>query len=303
MNQRRTGGALAGVAYGLGAGLIWGLGPVYWKALQTVPANEIVAHRVVGSVAFLALLIALLRQMPTFRRTVRVRGNLLPLFVTGIVISLNWGLYIWAVNAGHVLEVSLGYFMSPLVGVLLGVTVLHERLRPWQLAAVLLAGLGVVNQAVAVGSVPWIGLALALSFGVYGLIRKMIRVEALVGLGIEICLMLPFALFYIAFLSVEGGATAWSLGAFKFVLLVGAGAVTALPLLWFTQAARRLRLSTIGLVLYVAPSCQFLLAVFLYGETFSTAHLVTFACIWVGLAIYSIDSTLAYRRSAAIDSF
>lgn len=294
----RTGGTFAGVAYGLGAGLIWGLGPIYWKALQTVPSTEIVAHRIVWSVAFLALLIALLRQTPTFWRTVRVRANMLPLFVTGIVISLNWGLYIWAVNAGHVLDVSLGYFMSPLVGVLLGITVLRERLRPWQLAAVALAGVGVANQAVTVGTVPWIGLALALSFGIYGLIRKVIRVEALVGLGIEICLMLPIAIGYIVFLSVEGGATAWSLGAVDFVLLLGAGAVTALPLLWFTQAARRLRLSTIGLVLYVAPSCQFLLAVFLYGETFTAAHLVTFACIWTGLAVFSIDSAVAYRRSA-----
>lgn len=303
MDQPRTSGTVAGVAYGLAAGLVWGLAPIYWKAIQAVPATEIVAHRVVWSMMFLTLLVVLLRQLPAFWRAIRDLRSFLALFATGIVISLNWGLYIWAVNAGHVLEVSLGYFMSPLVGVLLGITILRERLRPWQIAAVALAGLGVVNQAVAVGTIPWIGLALAFSFGAYGIIRKVIRVEALVGLGIEICLMLPFALFYVAFLSVEGRATAWSLDPIRFGLLIlGVGAVTTLPLIWFTQAARRLRLSTIGLVLYVAPSCQFLLAVFLYGETFTTTHLVTFACIWAGLAIYSIDSTVAYRRAGAVGS-
>ena len=296
------GTAAAGVAYGLAAGLVWGLGPIYWKAIQSVPAVEIVAHRVVWSVLFLALLMALLRQLPALRQAVRVRRNIVALFATAVLISVNWSLYIWAVNAGFVLDVSFGYFISPLVGVLLGTTILRERLRPWQAIAVALAAIGVANQVASLGTIPWIGLVLAFTFGVYGLIRKVVPAGALVGLGIETTLILPFALGYIVWLSADGQAVSWSLDAGGMALVVGAGAVTALPLLWFTQAARRLRLSSIGLILYVAPSCQFVLAVFLYGEAFTVAHLVTFVFIWAGLLVYSVDSARAHRRDNALAS-
>lgn len=297
MDRSQAKTTVAGVAYGLAAGLVWGLGPIYWKAIQAVPAVEIVAHRVVWSVLFLALLMALLRQGPALRQAARSWRNILPLFATAILISVNWGIYIWAVQVGRVLEISLGYFLSPLVGVLLGTTLLRERLRPWQIAAVGLAALGVVNQVFALGGIPWLGLVLALTFGFYGLIRKLVPADALVGLGIETTLILPFALGYIAFLSADGRAVAWSLDPVGIGLVLSAGAVTALPLLWFAQAARRLRLSTIGLILYLAPSCQFALAVFVFGEPFTTAHLVSFAFIWAGLAVYSIDSMAAFRRA------
>ncbi len=296
------GAAVTGVAYGLAAGLVWGLGPIYWKAIQTVPAVEIVAQRVVWSVLFLALLMALLRQLPALRQAVRVRRNIVALFATAVLISVNWSIYIWAVNAGFVLDVSFGYFISPLVGVLLGTTILRERLRRWQAVAVALAAIGVANQVVSLGTIPWIGLVLAFTFGFYGLIRKVVPAGPLVGLGIETTLILPFALGYIVWLSADGQAVSWSLDAGGMALVVGAGVVTALPLLWFAQAARRVRLSTIGLILYVAPSCQFGLAVFLYGEAFTVAHLVTFAFIWAGLLVYSVDSTRAHRRDHALGS-
>ncbi len=290
----------AGVAYALAAYLLWGLTPIYWKALRAFSGPEILAQRIVWALLFLAVLIAFFGQWRAVRRVAVSWRRLAPLMVTAILVSFNWGIYIWAVNAGHVLEASLGYFMNPLVNVLLGVVFLRERLRLWQGLAVLLAAGGVVNLTLALDGFPWISVSLAVSFGFYGLIRKIVPTEPLVGLSTETALLLPVALAYLVYLSATGTAAAQSADPGLWLLLIGSGVVTALPLLWFALAAKRLQYTTLGLVQYVAPSMQFMLAVFLYGEDFTDAHLVTFACIWGGLVIYTVDSMRAYRRSQAV---
>jgi len=300
MAEARFGTTAVGVVYGLAAGVAWGVGPIYWKALATVPEVEIVTHRIVWSVPFLALLITLTGQWGEARRAVGERRRLVPLLATALLISINWGVYIWAVNAGFVLEASLGYFMSPLVGVLLGVVFLRERLRVWQGVAIVLAAAGVATQAIAVGTLPWIGLTLAFSFGFYGLLRKVMAVGPVVGLGVETTLLLPLAIGYVVFVESQGRGHLGALSAQEVVLVLLSGAFTALPLLFFTAAARRLRYSTVGLLQYTAPSLQFALAVLVYGEAFTRAHLILFACVWAALLLYSADSIRAHRRQAAV---
>ena len=290
---------MVGVAYALAAYLLWGLSPIYWKEMRAVPGLEILAQRVIWALLFLAILITVFRQWSAVRRIVTSWRKLAPLTVTAALVSFNWGVYIWAVNAGNVLEASLGYFMNPLVNVLLGVVFLRERLRPWQALAVLLAAVGVTNLTVSINAFPWVGLSLAVSFGVYGLIRKIAPAEPLVGLSIETTLVLPVALAYLVYLSSTGTAVAEGGDLRIWLFLVGSGVVTALPLLWFARAAKRMQYSTLGLIQYLAPSIQFGLAIFLYDEPFTTAHLVTFICIWVGLVIYTADSMQVYRRSLA----
>lgn len=286
-----------GLAYALAAYLAWGLLPVYFKALRAVPAVEVLAHRVVWSLLLLAGLLAARGGVAAFRAPFR-RDRLPLLALTTALISTNWLTYIWAVQAGRVLEASLGYFMNPLVNVLLGVAFLGERLSPRQRLAVLLAGAGVAVLVLRAGTFPWISLVLALSFALYGLLRKRAGVDAVGGLLGETALLAPLALGYLAW-RAGAGTAAFGAGARLSSLLAAAGVITALPLVWFTLGLHRLRLSTIGLVQYVAPSCQFLLAVLLYREPFGGAQAVAFGCIWGSLALYSWEALAYARRDAA----
>jgi chloramphenicol-sensitive protein RarD len=284
---------LAGVLYALGAYGSWGLLPVYWKQLTHVSVLEILAHRVVWSAIFTALLLGASRSRRSVGAALSPRRNQVTLLATSLLIGVNWFLFIWAVTHAKVLASSLGYFLNPLVNVALGVLFLRERLRPWQMGSVALAALGVVPLAFSAGGLPWISLALALSFGVYALLRKVAPMAPLVSLTVETALLCPFAALYLARLEAHGRnafsrsdpQTAW--------LLVFAGVVTALPLLWFAAAAERLRLSTLGLFQYLAPSGHFLLAVLAYGEPFRPAQGVAFGCIWIALAVYSVDAMRA----------
>jgi chloramphenicol-sensitive protein RarD len=287
---------VAGVLYALGAYGSWGLLPVYWKELTPVPVLEILAHRVVWSVAFAALLLSASRGWLRVRTVLSSRRNLVTLLATSLLIATNWLLFIFAVTHGEVLASSLGYFLNPLVNVVLGIVFLRERLRPWQVGSVLLAAFGVVPMAWSAGGLPWISLALALSFGVYGLLRKVSPMAPLVSLSIETALLGPIAAFYLVWLEARG-ASALLRGDPKIVgLLILSGVVTALPLLWFASAAERLRLSTLGLFQYLAPSGHFLLAVLAYGEPFTPGYGVAFGCIWSALAVYSIDAMRAQGR-------
>jgi len=288
--------ARSGIAYALAAFLAWGLAPMYWKALATVPARETLAHRILWSVPCLALLLTARRQWPKAWHTVRAPRPLLTLIGTTALIGLNWFLFVWAINEHRLLEASLGYFMNPLVNVLLGLTILRERLRAGQWVAVALATAGVVVLAARLGEVPWVGLALAVSFGFYGLLRKTVHAEPLVGLSIEAVLLFPFAVGYLAHETLAGSGTFGSSTATHRLLLALAGPVTVLPLLWFTLAARRLRYATIGILQYLAPTGQFLLAVFAFHERFTRAHLVAFSCIWAALAVYTISTMSTSRR-------
>jgi chloramphenicol-sensitive protein RarD len=284
-----------GLAYALAAYLSWGLLPLYFKALQPVPALEILAHRVVWSLLLLAGLLAARGGAAAFRAPFR-RDRLPLLAVTTALISVNWLVYIWAVQAGRVLEASLGYFVNPLVNVLLGVVFLGESLSGRQRAAVAIAGVGVAVLVVRAGTFPWISLVLAASFGLYGLLRKRAAVDPVGGLLGETALLAPAALAYLA-LRAHAGTGAF--GSFPRVtlLLAAAGAITALPLVWFTLGIHRLRLSTMGLLQYVAPSGQFLLAVLLYREPFGRAHAAAFAFIWASLAVYSWDAWVRTRAA------
>jgi chloramphenicol-sensitive protein RarD len=287
----------AGLLYGLGAYLMWGFLPIYFKALAAVGPTEIVAHRIVWSLFFLAALVGIWKRWPAVRAALGSRV-LLTLVITAALIGINWLVWIWAVTNGHVLEGSLGYYLNPLVNVLLGVVLLGERLTPARTFAVLLAAAGVAVLAFGAGDGLWISLTLAASFALYGYVRKVAPVEAVEGLAIETAILTPLALGWILWLEASG---AGGLGASPVttLLLVLAGAVTAIPLLLFTAAAKRLPYSTLGFLQYIAPSIQFLLAVLVYGERLTSAHLICFGAIWTALVIYAAEGWRLNRAAAA----
>ncbi len=286
-----------GVLLGLTAYLIWGSFPVFFKALEGAAPLEIVCHRIFWSVVFLFILVACRRQLKQVGTTLKNRQVLLTLCGSTLLIATNWLVFIYAVQHGEVLQSSLGYFITPLLSILLGFVFLSERLNRWQMSSVLLALIGVLNLTLHHGQVPWIALILATSFGLYGLLRKVAKVEAMIGLTVETLLLSPFALAYIVYLTTQQDSSFLS-GSLRLDLLLPlSGIVTAIPLLLFVAAARRLQLATIGFMQYLTPSLHFLLAVGLYNEPFSRGHLISFLFIWTGLAIYS-GNTIWKSRSA-----
>ena len=294
MIQER-GAAPSGTAYALAAFGIWGFAPAYWKAVGAIPAPELLAHRVLWSCVVAALLTLLLRDGPRFAAALRSPRLLLPACAAALLIGVNWLTFLYAVATDRVLATSLGYYINPLVSVLFGTLFLRERLRPIQIVAVLLAAAGVAQLAVALGELPWIALVLCFSFALYGLVRKLAPAAPLVGFAIEVTVLGPLAAVYLAWLALDGSMAFPVASGWRNALVAGAGVVTAAPLLAFASAAKRLRLSTLGLFQYLAPSIAFLLAVGLYGEPFSRAHAITFGCVWIALAIYSLDAARAAR--------
>jgi chloramphenicol-sensitive protein RarD len=293
--------ARKGVAFGLSAYLLWGFLPVYFKLLGEVLPTEVVAQRVLWSVLFLAGLIAARSRWLQLRTALADPRALGILAVSALLIGANWLIYIWAIGARHVLETSLGYFLNPLVNVVMGVLLLKERLTRAQGLAVGLAALGVSVLAVKAVAGLWISLSLAATFATYGLLRKIAPVESLEGLTIETLLLAPMAGLYLAWLGTQGGQKFGTELDLSLLLALG-GVVTAVPLLLFAAGARRLRYSTLGVLQYVAPTIQFLLAVLAYGEPLTTAHLVCFALIWTGLAIYAADGLRRVPRASAAAS-
>lgn len=282
--------ARIGLLYGLAAFGTWGFVAVYFKAVDQVPALELLAHRISWSVPVLLLLLLWRRQVGATRealRSTRVRWTLV---ASTLLVSINWFTFIYAVVSSNILQASLGYYINPLVNVLLGFLFLGERLRRPQQLAVLLATLGVAAMAVVGGVMPWLSLLLAFSFGSYGLLRKKVAIGALGGLLVETLLVLPLTGGYLLWLAARGESGFGQHGLGVDLLLLGGGVITAVPLLWFNEAARRLRYATVGFLQYIAPSLQFLVAVAFFGELFTPAHAVGFGCIWVALALYSVDS-------------
>ena len=282
---------------GVAAFGFWGVIPIYWKFLQAIPASEILAHRFVWTTSFLVCLLTWQGRWPEVRSAMRSRRTMLLCLASGTAISCNWLMFIWAVNAGRVLETSLGYFMTPLVNVIFGAAFLRERLTRLQFAAVVLATLGVLNLTFGYGRFPWIALGLCVSWGFYGWLRKISGTAAIPGLFFEATLLLPLAIAFLFLLHQRGGGvfgTAhWNLS----LLLISAGVVTGLPLVWFGHAARHLRLATIGFLQYLAPSGSYLLGVFLYHEPFTRAHLITFALIWIALALFTYEMIRLWRAT------
>lgn len=289
-----------GIWYGFGAYLIWGFFPVYFKALQQVSAAQILAHRIVWSVVFLAAILALRREWPGLQAAVRGPRVLATYGLAALLLAVNWLVYIWGVNSGRVVETSLGYFINPLVSVALGVLFLGERLRPLQWLPIGLAAAGVLYLTVQVGSPPWIALALAFSFGVYGLLKKVAPLGALHGLSLETGILFLPALGYLLWLAGQGSGSFGPASGPVNLLLALAGIITAVPLLLFASAARSIPLWTVGLLQYIAPTCQFLLGVLVYREPFTPARLVGFVIIWSALALFTLESFAARRRQAAL---
>lgn len=291
-SAQKTGGAFAIAAYTL-----WGLAPLYFKQLAAIPAQEILVHRIIWSVLLLALLISGMRQWRQIAAVLQQPKLVLAMFGTALLLSVNWGLFIWAINNNHMLDTSLGYYINPLFNILLGMLFLGERLRPLQWTAVGLATGGVLLQVIQLGSLPWVALALASSFAFYGLLRKKLPADAIGGLFVESLLLAPLALWYWWQFAdspyVNLAQNSWSMN----LWLMAAGIVTTVPLLCFIAAARRLQLSTMGFFQYIGPSMTFLFGVFLYHEPLDQARLMTFGCIWLALAIYSADAWRHLQRA------
>ena len=280
--------------------ICWGLFPIYFKLLADIAPLEVLVHRVLWSLVFVMLVLTARRQW-TWLAQARRQPRVLGVFsASALLLSVNWLTYIWAVTNGHVIEASLGYFITPLVNVLLGYTVLGERLRTVQWAAVALAAAGVVWLAVQGDRVPWIALVLACSFGSYGLLRKVAPLGALEGLTLETMLLAPLAAVVALWAVLNGSASFPHPSDWTNALLIGIGPVTAIPLLLFAAGARRITMSTLGLLQYIGPSIQFVLGVWLFNEVFTPVRAVGFGLIWLALLIYSVDSVrLGVRRTAA----
>jgi len=283
-----------GLAAALAAYIAWGCFPLYFKSIRTVPPLQILSHRVVWSLLFLAVLVSWKRRWAELRGA----SAMLPTYLlTTLLISANWLIFIWAVNGGRVLEASLGYFVNPLVNVLLGVLFLRERLSRKQGAAVALAGLGVLALVVRLGVFPWVSLALALTFGFYGLVRKKARIDAVVGLLVETALLAPVAVAFLLLVEAQGQGAFVHQGLPTTLLLASAGVVTAVPLIWFATGMKALRLSTMGVIQFITPTAQFLQAVVLFREPFTMSHAIAFGCIWASLALYTFDAVRTRRPS------
>jgi chloramphenicol-sensitive protein RarD len=275
--------------------VLWGVFPIYFKLVQAVPPTEVLAHRIIWAVPFGALILYLRRQWPEVRQAFAAPMTLFWLALAALAISANWFIYIWAVQQEEVLQASLGYYINPLMYVLVGVVFLKERLRRPQVVSVLLAAIGVSFLTVKGGEFPFVAVSLALLFTLYGVIRKQVSVGAMPGLFIETLLLFPFAMAWLTWLLMAQQAEFGRGGAEMSSLLILAGPLTVVPLLLFAVAARRLTLTVIGFMQFIAPTLQFIVGIF-YGEVLTTAHLVCFSCIWAAVAIFSIDAFYQQKR-------
>ena len=284
-----------GMIYATSAYMMWGILPLYWKLIYDVPADEILAHRIVWAFVFMLFVLLISKRFGQFTNEfvqLFKRPKLfMSLTIASILISGNWFVYIWAVNHNHVIEASLGYYINPLVSILLGTLVLKEKLNFWQYIAVGLAAFGVAILTVRYGSIPWIAISLACTFGLYGLSKKLLDYDSMIGLTMETMLVTPIALVYLGILGAEGMRSFGAVSLTSTLLLVGAGIVTALPLLYFAKGTKLIPLSMVGFLQYIAPTISLVLGVFVFHEHFTTAHMTAFFFIWMALFIFSIAKT------------
>lgn len=289
----------AGLIYAIGAYGFWAIVPFYFKQFDKSWAFEVLCHRVVWSLALLALLIHFSRRWPAVRAALTNRKTLMTLSASAVLIAANWTGYIYAVASGQTLQGSLGYYINPLLSVLLGVLVLRERLRRAQVIGVVLAAIGVSYLTLSYGQFPWLALGLAGSFGFYGLLRKTVNADSLTGLAVETALLSPLALFFMVSWSAAGEGAFLHVSRWADAMFLLAGVITSVPLLWFTSASRRLPLATLGMLQYISPTGQLLIAVFAFGEVFTRAHAVCFACVWSALALIAWDGYARSRKANA----
>jgi chloramphenicol-sensitive protein RarD len=280
----------------ISAFFLWGIFPIYWKALYHVPSTEILAHRVIWSLVFMLFLLSIQGRWKETKSIIFISRDIPRFLFTSVLLAVNWLTYIWAVNTNQIVEASLGYFINPLVNVCLGMIFLKERLYRWQVVSVMLAFIGVLFLTMQYGRVPWIAFTLAFSFGTYGLLRKTAKAGSMVGLLFETAILTPIALAYTITLGIQGSGAFFSIGLQTDVLLTGAGLVTAIPLLLFAHGARRIQYSTVGFLQYIAPTGQLLVGVFFYKELFTSTHAISFGFVWMAIIIYSISSLLSYKK-------
>ena len=291
-----------GIWYALGAYVLWGLFPIYWKWLQDVPALQLIGHRIGWSFILLLVVIVATKQWTKFRSTLtrRVLGVYL---IAGVLLSFNWLIYVWGVNSDHIVETSLGYFINPLFSVLLGMIFLKERLRPLQWFPIGLAATGVIYLTWIYGSLPWIALSLTFTFGFYGLVKKISPLGSLYGLTIETGIVFLPAMGYLIYLERTGQGAFGHAGIVPDLLMVGAGVVTTVPLLMFASAAKRIPLTMVGIMQYIAPTLQFLLGVLIYKEPFTTSKLIGFSMVWTALIVFWVEGAISHRvQKPAVES-
>lgn len=293
MNNKRNLASrdIIGIWYAVAAFSAWGILSLYWKVLKQVPAGEILSHRIVWSFVFLAFILLLGNRWTDLQKVIANPANRLIIFLGALLISANWFIYIWAVNSNKVVEASLGYYITPLLNVLLGIVVLKERLNFWQLVSLTLAFIGVGILTTQYAQIPWVALSLALTFGLYGLVKKLASVEAIIGLTLETILIAPLAVSYLVWQHIQGVGSFGTASLTINLFLIGSGIITATPLLWFAEGAGRVSLSTLGFTQYLSPTISLLLGIFIFKEPFTRAHLLSFSCIWSALVLYTFSQT------------
>lgn len=287
----------AGICYGIAAYTAWGVLPLYWKLLKDVPPVEILAHRIFWSFIFLSLVVLFTGGWKPLTAVLADRKKLIFMFICGFIISINWFTYIYAVNTGHVIEASMGYFITPLVVVLMGIGILKEKLSRPQLVAIILASIGVMIITVQYGRMPWIALLLAFSFSLYGLIKKMARVDSVTGMLLETFIVMPIALAYIVSMENSAGGAMGTLPLFLKLILAGAGAVTATPLILFARGIEKTTFSMMGFLQYIAPTITLLLGIFVFREHFTLSHFISFSFIWVALIIFTLANVGLFKQT------
>ena len=285
-----------GIWYGIAAYAMWGFFPIYWKFLHDIPALQVIGHRIGWSFLLLLAYIFITRQWSDFRSAAFDRRTIAIYTVAGVLLSVNWLVYVWGVNSGFIVETSLGYFINPLLSVLFGVIFLREKLRPMQWLPVIIAAIGVTYLTATYGRLPWIALSLAVTFGLYGLFKKLSPLGSVFGLTLETGIVFPIALVYLIIVQINGTAGFLRDGTAIDLLLVGAGIVTTIPLLMFASAAKQIPLNMIGVLQYFAPTIQFLIGIFIYKEPFDTTRLIGFSIVWLALIIFWVENLIAHRN-------
>lgn len=286
-----------GIWLAIGAYSIWGFFPVYWKLLKHVPALQLLGHRIGWSFILLVMVLLVTQRWKDFRKAIGSPRIMRTYLVAAILIGVNWLTYVWAVNAGFIVETSLGYYINPLVSVLLGVMVLKEKIRKWQWVAIGLAALGVLYLTISYGSLPWIALTLAFSFGFYGLVKKTAPLNSIQGLTLETGILFVPSIAWLLYSDIAGEGAFLHTGWQSDMLMVGAGLATTIPLLMFASATKMIPLSMVGILQYIAPTIQFLIAVLVYHEPFSSARVIGFVIVWLALAIFGIEGWITQRSA------
>lgn len=284
-----------GIIYAIAAYTLWGILPIYWKLIDSVFSMEILANRIVWAFVFTVIIIGVTNQWEELKHISKDKKQILYITIASILIAINWGLYIWAVNSGKIVDASLGYYINPLFAVALGVVVFDEKLNFWQGGALFIASIGVIIKTLQYGKFPWISLGLAISFALYGAVKKLVKTNSIVGLTIETIMLTPVALIYIATRQLSGVSAFQTEGVSLIIMLIGAGIVTAVPLLLFASGARRLPMSVLGFTQYISPTISLLIGIYIYHEDFTTVDMIGFCFIWIALVVYSFSQVIVVK--------